>query len=105
MIGTPKPRPYRLERQERDASWKAADRQGDREAKRRSRGRCEVTVLGERCGRYASEIHHHIGGWKLRGRGASALAVNKTHCCDRCHPDITGNVLEHIAGNRYRRIV
>lgn len=85
----------------------AADRKGSAEVKRRSGGRCEVEIAGIRCPRIAAEVHHHIGGWKLRGRGKSALAEHKTHCCVDCHRLITGQVgvgqpLVHVAGNTYQ---
>lgn len=99
-----KPRPRALEKIDKDAVWQKLDRTESEKVKARSRGQCEVTIVGRRCHRRAFEVHHHIGGWKLRGRGASALAKNKTHCCSDCHGLITGNVLEHIEGNRYRRI-
>ena len=103
-IGFPKPRPQLLERDEREADREARDKAESRKVKARSRGRCEVTVGGIRCDRRASEVHHHIGGWKRRGRGASALAENKTHACGEHHRQITGHVLEHLGGNRYKRI-
>jgi L-arabinose isomerase len=102
-IGFPKPRPQLLERDERAADIAAFDKAESAKVKRRSRGRCEVTVGGSRCARRASEVHHHIGGWKRRGRGASAFAANKTHACGDCHRQITGNALEHLGGNSYRR--
>lgn len=99
-----KPRPYLLDKADRDADWKKLDEAENKKARLRAKGRCEVTVAGVRCGRRDSQTHHQIGGWKRRGRGASALAENKTRCCSGCHPLITGNVLEHLEGNRYRRI-
>lgn len=105
MIGFPKGRPRMLERDEDQAEDEKRDRKESAKVKVRSKGRCEVTVAGVRCKRRAFEVHHHIGGWKLRGRGDSALAKNKTHACTDCHRHITGNVLEHVAGNRFRRIV
>lgn len=91
-----------LEKIESDREWQAIDKRESAKVRRRSRGVCEVTV-GRRCTRRAFEVHHHIGGWKLRGRGASALAKNKTHACSDCHHLITGNVLEHVAGNKFKR--
>lgn len=103
VYAVPKPRPAMLERDERTAKERAFDERESRKARKRAHGRCEVTVNGARCRKRDCETHHHIGGWKLRGRGASALAENKTRCCTDCHSEITGNVLEHIEGNRYRR--
>jgi hypothetical protein len=89
------------------STHEAADRRGSAEVKRRSGGRCEIEIAGLRCPRPAAEVHHHIGGWKLRGRGISALAENKTHACVECHRLITGQVgvgqpLVHVAGNTYQ---
>lgn len=105
-----KPRPHALVKEERDAKWKAIDRKESEKARRRSKGRCEVIVAGKRCNRpvpgtgFLAGVHHHLGGWKLRGRGPSALAKNKTYCCNDCHDAIEKNILEHVEGNRYRRI-
>lgn len=104
MIGFPKPTPYKLRKDKQDAADEALDQAESRKVRKRSKGRCEVTVAGCRCGRRAFEVHHHLGGWKRRGRGFSALAANKTHACTPCHREITGNVLEHAGGNRYRRV-
>jgi hypothetical protein len=101
-VPIPKPEPRLVEKWKDGAEWKNRDREGTEEARRRAKGRCEVTIAGVRCLRRDCETHHHIGGWKRRGRGASALARNKTRCCARCHPLITGKVLVHVAGNRYR---
>lgn len=103
-IGFPKPKPQLLDRDDRATAIERRDREESVKVKARSGGRCEVIERGIRCARRAFEVHHHIGGWKRRGRGASALAANKTHACTDCHRLITGNVLEHISGNRYRRI-
>lgn len=104
MIGFPKPRPAMLERADREAEIADFDDKESAKVKLRSRGICEVTVAGRRCRRKGFEVHHHIGGWKIRARGASALAKNKTHACTACHRLITGNVLEHLEGNLFRRI-
>jgi hypothetical protein len=99
----PKPRPRLLVKRDTDRLWQALDKSESRKVNARSGGRCEVTgPLGGRCPKRATEIHHHKGGWKRRGRGASALAENKTHCCADHHRMITGHVLVHLGGNRYR---
>jgi hypothetical protein len=101
----PKPKPKLLEKRASDAAWQARDKAESQKVKQRSRGQCEVTgLLGGRCPKRASEVHHHIGGWKRRGRGASALAEHKTHCCADHHRMITGHVLQHVSGNRYRSV-
>jgi hypothetical protein len=104
VIGFPKGKPQMLVRDELRRADEATDKRESAKVKLRSRGRCEVTVGGVRCSKRASEVHHLIGGWKLRGRGDSALAKNKTHACGDCHRLITGNALEHLGGNRYTRI-
>jgi len=100
----PKPRPHRLVTDGRQRDWKAIDDAESIRVRHRSGGRCEVTIGLRRCNRRAAEVHHHIGGWKLRGRGESARAENKTHACTACHRLVTGNVLQHVCGNRYRRV-
>lgn len=71
----------------------ARDRFGNEIVKQRSGGRCEVVVVGqERCGHQATEVHHLIGGWRIRGRGLSALAEHKQHVCEQHHARITGQV-------------
>lgn len=98
-----KGKPFRLQLDEAKAEWKKVDeRESKWIRKKRSGGRCEVSIDGVRCRRRAYEIHHHMGGYGVRGRGASALAQNKTHACSQCHRRITAKVLQHISGNRYR---
>ena len=104
MPAIPKPRARMLETADKVLAWQAIDKAESVKVKTRSGGRCEVTQGFQRCPRRGYEVHHHIGGWKLRGRGESALAANKTHACSQCHRLITGNVLEHVSGNRYRRM-
>lgn len=84
------------------AEWKKVDARESRRARTRSGGRCEVTVAGIRCPRRSYEVHHHMGGYGVRGRGASALARNKTCACAMCHSRITSKILQHISGTRYR---
>lgn len=97
-----KPRPIALERDERRAKIATTDKKENAKVKARSGGRCEVMIVGLRCKARAGEIHHHLGGWRMRGRGPSALAENKTHACSKHHAQITGNILEHLGGQRYR---
>jgi hypothetical protein len=110
VIGFPKPRPHALVKRETDRDWKAIDERESRKVQQRAKGRCEVIVAGRRCNRpvrrtgLLAGVHHHLGGWKLRGRGISALARNKTYSCHDCHDHITKKILEHIEGNHYRRI-
>lgn len=66
----------------------------------RSKGRCEIAVIGEGLCRLAAvHVHHMIGG-RMRGRGASALAQHKQAACDRHHRDITGS----IGGKKLQRV-
>lgn len=92
-----------LERDALRADEIAVDKAESRIAKARAKGRCEVTVEGVRCRMRDCETHHILSGWKLRGRGESAKAEWKTRCCTQHHREITGHVLWHIWGNRYRR--
>ena len=95
------------------ANWKAADRKGSEEAKKRSGGRCEVVELvtigyyqpiPARCMKRAVHIHHAIMGWRIRGRGASAKAENKLHVCALCHADIHARVLRRMADGTFKRV-
>jgi hypothetical protein len=61
----------------------------------RSGGRCEVWYADEfdgRCIYVATQIHHMLGCWRMRGKGQSALAKHKQHVCAECHRAITGDV-------------
>jgi hypothetical protein len=104
----PKGKPAKLLKEERDKRWQDFDEKESEKVRKRAKKRCEVTVAGKRCNRpiagtgLLAGVHHHIGGWGLRGRGESALAINKTLACHNCHKDIEANVLEHIKGNHYR---
>src|SRR5688572_24538866 len=103
MLATacPKPRPKKLERDERRAGHKTLEQTEDAKARKRAGGRCECRVLVEgfnaahtRCYRRDVHTHHLIGGIGRRGRGKSALAINKLRVCEKCHRDITGHVLK-----------
>lgn len=98
-----KGKPQMAERDELSAKDEERDRVESVKVKARSKGRCEVTIAGVRCKRRAFEVHHHKGGWKVRGRGDSALAQHKTHACSDCHRLITGKVLKHVRANIYKR--
>jgi len=102
----PKGKPHMAVSDEQKRDWQAIDKAESAKVKQRSKGRCEVVheATGLRCGNRASEVHHHIGGWKRRGRGESALAERKSHVCGLHHREITGHVLYLIAGNLYRRV-
>jgi hypothetical protein len=101
-LAFPKPKPAALEKLEKDAEWKKRDERESAKVRRRSKGICEVTIRRRRCTKRAYEVHHHLGGWKLRGRGESALAKRKTHCCLEHHTQIERNILEHVEGNHYK---
>jgi len=104
MLAFPKPRPQMAVADAQKRDWQAIDKAESAKVKARSRGRCEVTQGFVRCPRRATEVHHHIGGWKRRGRGESALAEHKSHVCERHHREITGHVLQHVLGHRYRAV-
>ena len=107
----PKPRPAALERQDRRKALKAADEAENKKVRARSGGRCEVmeevragASYGRfRCERRAAHIHHRLSGIGVRGRGASALAANKLHLCQRCHSDIHAHILVPD-GEYFRRV-
>lgn len=103
VFGCPKDRPQMAARDAQHDEWERIDRAESKKVKKRSKGICEVLERGVRCKRRAFEVHHHKGGWKLRGRGDSALAIHKTHACSDCHRLITGNILIRVSGNKYRR--
>lgn len=82
------------------------EREENKKVVERSGGRCEVMVehgltlpdgyvhdpVVILCRRRATQVHHMIGKWRLRGRGKSALAEHKQHVCETCHTAITGDV-------------
>lgn len=82
--------------------WQERDERESDKVRARSGGRCEVTIRGIRCRKRAFHVHHHKGGFGVRGRGDSALRKHKTHACADCHSRITGKTLVHVRGNRYR---
>ena len=110
----PKPKPALLNARARKKTVVDLDRLENEKVKQRSSGQCEIHELHQgvavRCKRRAYEIHHLLGGWRRRSRGASALAEHKQHVCRTCHREITGHVLQHIGPHvpqwtdRYRRI-
>lgn len=90
----PKPRPAKLERQDRRRARQSADEAENVKVRARSRGYCELMTSAKwRCNRPARHIHHKIGGWGKRARGVSILAVNKLHLCPGCHADVHAHVL------------
>ena len=104
--GLGKGTPIRTKIEQAKAAWQKIDDRESRKVRKRSGGRCEVIVNGARCGKPAWSVHHHMGGYGVRGRGDSALAKHKTHCCGSgttgCHGLITSRRLQHIQGNHYR---
>jgi hypothetical protein len=112
----PKPRPRRLEKQDRDAARTAIDRRERAKCRARSEGQCEVIEIephewSERCSRRATQNHHLISGIGKRNVGRSILAEHRIAICDECHQDISDRVLvpsswvgrEDVATVRYRR--
>lgn len=101
--GISKGRPLKTLRAEAKEEWQSIDDRESRKVRKRSGGQCEVRRVGfGRCQRRAFHVHHHMGGFGVRGRGDSALAKNKSHVCAQCHEDIGGKILRHDAGQRYR---
>ena len=101
-----KPRPRLLDQREKKAEQAAVERAENMKVRKRSGRRCEAMERFEcfdrffgsvftdlRCRRYASQIHHLLGGNGRRGKGESALAENKQHVCAECHLEITRHVL------------
>ena len=107
-IGFPKGRPASLLREDRRKARASKDEQESKKVKVRSMGICErVETLsgGIRafCMRRAVHVHHLLGGNGVRGRGKSALAINKLHLCAKCHSEIHAHVLVPD-GTTWRRI-
>ena len=92
-----KTRPRALDKEDRNKRVVSTDKAEDKIVKARSKGQCEVFVVGVgRCQKKAISIHHQLAGWGRRARGRSALAEHKQHICDGptgCHRLITGHVL------------
>ena len=99
-----KPRPAKLERADRRSTLRERDKQESAKAKARANGRCEVVVLDEtprvpkRCPRRDLHTHHMLGGIGRRLTERGIAAERKQRVCDRCHDDITGNVLQRVGG-------
>jgi len=89
----PKPRPAKLEREERKAAREAFDSAESERARGRAKGQCEVVTGWTRCRRRDTETHHLKGGIGVRGRGESSLAEWKLRACHWCHQEITARVL------------
>src|SRR5882672_8474436 len=49
--------------------------------RKRSKGKCEALVFGQRCGKPAKDVHHIIS---LNGGGTNSL-TNLIHFCENCH--------------------
>lgn len=88
-------RPRALDKADRDKLVVTTDKAEDKKVKARSKGQCEVFVVGiGRCQRKAEgQPHHMLGGWGRRARGRSALAEHKQHCCGEHHRQITNHTL------------
>ena len=99
-----KGRPVALEREDRRKKRTQIDDKESNTVRKRSGGRCEAVVSGERCRRKAFHVHHLMGGWGVRGRGDSALAKNKLHLCEFCHRRVHQHVLVHQGGARFQML-
>jgi hypothetical protein len=100
--GLSKGTPIRTQQEKAKAAWQTIDKRESAKVRKRSGGQCEVRAGNVRCLKRAGEVHHHLGGFGVRGRGDSAKARNKTHACSGCHGLITSRRLQHIQGNHYR---
>lgn len=103
--GIGKGMPKQIAKAKRTAKRVTRDEQESAKVRVRSKGQCEVHVAGARCPRRAFQVHHHLGGIGVRGRGDSALAKHKSHVCNQCHDDINAHTLQHVKGQMYRRKV
>ena len=102
LSGLSKGTPIRTQIERAKAEWQKVDARESRNVRQRSGGQCEVRVGNIRCLKRAVEVHHHMGGYGVRGRGESAKARHKTHACSGCHGLITSRRLQHIQGHHYR---
>ena len=100
--GIGKGTPIRTKIEQAKAAWQTIDDRESWKVRKRSGGQCEVRIGNSRCWKRAFEVHHHMGGFGIRGRGESAKATNKSHCCSACHGLITSRRLQHVKGNHYR---
>lgn len=91
----PKARPRALDKADRDKRIVSTDKAEDKKVKARSKGQCEVFIIGVgRCPKKGEgDPHHMLGGWGRRARGRSALAEHKQHCCGKHHREITNHIL------------
>jgi hypothetical protein len=115
----PKDPPHRLVKEDAKATVRTTDSKERAACHGRSGGRCEVWetviplfvfdaktmrqkpvvgVMVVRCKRRATENHHLIGGSGRRNKGRSILAAHRLDTCEKCHKDITGNVLVPLDG-------
>lgn len=90
-----KGRPRALDKADRDKVIVSTDKTEDKLVKSRSKGQCEVFVIGVgRCQKKAAgNPHHMLGGFGRRAKGRSALAEHKRHCCQPHHHMITNHTL------------
>src|SRR3989304_1375241 len=75
-----KTRPRVLDKADRDKRIVSTDKAEDKIVKARSKGQCEVFVVGVgRCNHRALHVHHLQGGSGRRARNTSALWANNLH--------------------------
>jgi hypothetical protein len=99
----PKQRPKALDKADKAKALEALDKKESAKAKKRAGGRCEVKDVGRGpiqhgvvmfcCPNKDTETHHLLGGIGRRNKGQSILAEYKLRVCNRCHLDITANIL------------
>lgn len=96
--------PKAIEKADRVKALKKSDLDENEKVKIRSGGRCEIVIAGSRCRKRGAHVHHLMGGFGVRGRGASAKAENKLHLCERDHRDIHAHVLVQTAAGTWKRL-
>ena len=106
-----KGRPASLLRDDRRKRRESVDDRESQKVRKRSGGKCEISVVGEPpCPRRACHVHHMLGGIGVRGRGESAKSARKQSACLPHHEQITGKRLQRIGPalphfkDRYRRV-
>ena len=92
----------RVSKLEQPENAKVIDRAGGRCEVRMQMLRCatesDPKLIVRRCPSAATEIHHLIGGYRVRGRKESALAIHKLAVCQMCHRDLTEHKLQRLGG-------
>jgi hypothetical protein len=97
-------------KQTRAEIWATLDEQGNRDARDRAKGRCEIVINEIRCQQPDTQTHHMMSGRGTRGKGPSCFAVHKQRACWKCHRLITDKKVRRIGSvtpywtDHYRRM-